>query len=265
MKNTFNQNKSNNEKKTNVIIVIIFVIIYLLIFIFNLNIRLSQIKEREKIIAQDYEAWKDIDELILKETKYYEELLSKDYAEKKYENPYIFEGFTYVEGEWDTGYVIQDENGNQYVWVPCTNKKSIDIVKLTKKDFIIDPLISYKECYDENIDSYEKFIKSALENGGFYISRYEIGNENETPVSKSNTKIWSSITRNEAIEIINKMYNNINCNLINGYAYDTVLDWIRKTNIINVNNVLVDINIDEINKKEIESIVLTGREKYNNI
>ena len=38
------------------------------------------------------------------------------------DNPYIPEGFTHVEGtEVDTGFVIQDAGGNEYVWVPVEN------------------------------------------------------------------------------------------------------------------------------------------------
>ena len=75
-------------------------------------------------------------------------------------------------GEWNTGFIIQDENENQFVWIPVSNKDIIGTQKLLKKDFKIGPIISKETCLDDN---YEAFIESALENGGFYISRYEIG------------------------------------------------------------------------------------------
>ena len=45
---------------------------------------------------------------------------------------YIFEDFSYVEGEWNTGFVIEDKDKNQYVWVPCSNIENIDVPKLEK-------------------------------------------------------------------------------------------------------------------------------------
>ena len=35
-----------------------------------------------------------------------------------YTNPPIPEGWEHVEGKWDTGLVIEDFKGNQFVWVP---------------------------------------------------------------------------------------------------------------------------------------------------
>ena len=42
------------------------------------------------------------------------------------DNPYIPEGFEHVEGtEVDTGFVIEDKDGNQYVWVPVESGSPI--------------------------------------------------------------------------------------------------------------------------------------------
>ena len=111
---------------------------------------------------------------------------------------HIPEGFSYVEGESDNGYVIQDINGNQYVWVPCTNKDINDVIKLQRKDFLENSLIKYYDC---NNLSYINFIESALENGGFYISRYEIGKENEKTVSKKQAIMWTNVSQEEAVKI----------------------------------------------------------------
>lgn len=100
---------------------------------------------------------------------------------------------------------------------------------------------------------YKEFIESALNNGGFYISRFELGKENDEIVSKAGAKVWTNITRAEAIPIINNMYTNINCRLINGYAYDTALAWIKRYNNI------------EIKKFEDLTNIQCGRSKYNNI
>jgi hypothetical protein len=192
----------------------------------------------------------EFDKKIEEENLFYKNVINENYINQNSMNPYIFEGFEYVEGEWNTGFVIQDENKNQFVWVPCTNLKDENILKLEKSNFKSQAEISKDMCAD---DEYEEFMLSALENGGFYISRYEIGNEENKPVSKENVNVWTSLTRQEAIEISNSMYDNINSKLINGYAYDTTLSWIEKNN-----NVSAD-------KVDVRENVYTGRNQYNNI
>lgn len=192
------------------------------------------------------------DNRIIEENEFYEMAINSEYENQNSQKPYIPEGFSYVEGEWNSGFVIQDANGNQYVWVPCTNEENSEIPKLERKDFSEDTYISIDTCINENC---EKFISSSLENGGFYISRYEIGKQNDLPVSKPEVEILSNITRNETKKIISEMYKDkdFSCELINGYAYDTTLSWIKNTNDI------------KTNKIENRDSVKTGRAKYNNI
>ena len=159
----------------------------------------------------------------------------RDYDNQDYSKPYILEGFEYVTGEWNTGFVIKDQNGNEFVWVPCTNLENKDAPKIEKRYFFENTLISKDFCYDIE---YEEFLNSALENGGFYISRYEIGKENDTPVSKPEVEIYSYVTQEEAIELAKNMYksNSFKSELINGYAYDTVFAWILGSNNLVDNN-----------------------------
>ena len=192
------------------------------------------------------------DKKIIEEFKIYKSAIDENYENQNSKNPYIPEGFSYVEGQWNTGFVIQDEAGNQYVWVPCTNVEDEEVVKLERKNLSKEPFISKDICINEGC---EKFILSSLENGGFYISRYEIGKENNMPVSKAGVEVFGNITRNEAQEVVNKMNKNaeLHYELINGYAYDTTLSWIKSTNEI------------KINKIEDKENVKTGRMSYNNI
>lgn len=203
---------------------------------------------------ENEENFSEIDEKISEENNIYKQLMKENYENPKCDEPYIFEGFSYVEGSWDTGYVIEDINHNQYVWVPCSNKTLKDVAKLQRKNKVALPFINYLSCYNE---SYEDFIKSALENGGFYISRYEIGKEENKPVSKNGVEVWSNITKEEAKNIVSQMYDNINCEIINGYAYDTTLSWIE-----NNSNFKIIGNVVEISNNE---KIFTGREEKNNI
>ena len=180
------------------------------------------------------------DEKVKEENYFYKSVIKQNYDDN-FKNPYIPAGFIHVEGEWDTGFVIQDSNLNEYVWIPCTNKDNFEVPLLAKRYFVKSPFISKDYCYDVE---YEDFILSALQNGGFYISRYEIGNEDENPVSKKKVKVWNNITPMEAIKISNNIYDieNINTELMNGYAYDTTLEWIIE---LNGNNIISNVEAGE--------------------
>ena len=83
----------------------------------------NQQQDDNDIIFSEYYA------KVEEENNYLESLLQNEYDETNSENPYILDGFHYVEGTVDTGYVIEDENGNQFVWVPCNSEN------LSKKIF----------------------------------------------------------------------------------------------------------------------------------
>ena len=170
-----------------------------------------------------------------------------------YDAPYMISGFHYVEGEWNTGYVIEDESGNQYVWIPVTNKEKEEVQKLIKKDFTIEPIIAKEYCVDDN---YEAFIKSSLENGGFYISRYELGVETDSDnsarrvVSKAGKEILKDL---KYVQTMYPQKSEFTCELINGYAYDTTIEWLKKSEKIQVFDV------------ETDNLILTGRNSVRNV
>lgn len=251
------KDKYFNKKFYKILILLIEIFIILLIIMFiYINIKkIIRFTQKYEISQEDTNMFKDYDERIIKEQKFLKSVIEDNiYEGKNYNNPYILEGFEYVEGEWNTGYVIQDENKNQYVWVPCTNRENKDGVPVLEKINLDNPaFISKDTCIDE---SYEKFITSAIKNGGFYVSRFEIGKENEIPVSKYGVEIWNNLTRKEAIEVINTMYLNkdFNCELINGLAYDTMMSYVLKNN----SKEIVERNFTENN-------CYSGNKKYNNI
>ena len=115
----------------------------------------------------------------------------------EYSTPYLPTGFTPVTGtDLNTGLVIQDGLGNQYVWVevPRTStvygSVSLNITEFTETDYtnIEDALKTYtteyieSECTDtwyssQGVFSSEtdynalknKMLKSVYQNGGFYV------------------------------------------------------------------------------------------------
>lgn len=228
-----------------IIVIIVFVIgKFILTTVDNFKFINTSVESQEEILKESNEKAEN-------SRSSYKEIISKIQTDlEKCKNPYIPEGFKYIEGKWNTGFVIEDENKNQYVWIPCCSRKNNEGINvLEKRNFVASPGISYFYCYEDDSENIE-FLKSSLENGGFYISRYEIGNEDGVAVSKAGVKIWNNISFKEAKEISNNMYTSITSSLINGYAYDTAFNFI----------------VDEIeNRCENKSTGITGTKSYKNI
>ena len=143
---------------------------------------------------------------------------TENYSTYDYKNPIIPEGFKSVETEsaswklaedgnptgWDKGLVIEDDIGNQFVWIPVKdtdNLKRKDGFYARKEQNYVD---SCKEADNNNstVES-EELYKSIKKYKGFYIARYEAGIEDELkkyiqdgtikPISKQNADVWNKI------------------------------------------------------------------------
>lgn len=162
--------------------------------------------------------------------------IAKAEEEYNYDKPYIPEGFRYVEGTWDTGYVIEDsEKGNQFVWIPVDGTT----VSLKRKNFSITDITM--EGANEELD--DTFSESVEKYGGYYVGRYESGvpegssfeseddmDINGKPVIKNGVQIWNNISYSNAKTSAEQMYatkSEITSNIMNSYAYDTMLTWIE--------------------------------------
>ena len=174
-------------------------------------------------------------------------------------NPVVPAGFSPInEGNaiwgsadgWNNGLVIRDEIGNEFVWIPVestseedfTNKFVTYPFSLTEEDFA-----TYSETIDDEFTDMQTSVKN---NGGFYISRYEIsdtGEENETVISsKAGVSPLGGKTIDEAKLISRSMYPNLNkitefglssdltnntgciSTLIYGRQWDSALKFIEK-------------------------------------
>ena len=178
-----------------------------------------------------------------------------------YNDPIIPKGFAPVgneqdititeEAEWGSengyqyGLVIQDESGNQFVWVPVDGTT----VKFERYDFGKNEgtYSSYSETVPEAITT------SVTNNGGFYIGRYEAGKPQDgtlatdgsiKPVSKQGATVWNAIAwsdngtnddtnpGNGAVTVARNMYPSSDNNygavstLIYGTQWDTALKFI---------------------------------------
>ena len=151
----------------------------------------------------------------------------------------------------EEGIVIEDDNGNQFVWIPVgeynvstsINSSGKLTNELTRRTFTStgstpvsgDDVIEtyyYGEGDSRSVakDQIEAFKTSSNTNKGFYIGRYEQGEGN---VCKAGIDPYINITRDEAKAQAEAMYNGnefITSQLISSYAWDTALNFICQTN-----------------------------------
>ena len=146
-----------------------------------------------------------------------------------YDNPIVPEGFkkigtdtaswNLVDGKpkgWDNGLVIEDEQGNQFVWVPVKDER-----KYLSNYTVIDNYLYAAP----GISCSEREIMQVLKYEGFYVSRYEAGLPNEisentkefsietnnvegVPVSKKDQIVWNFISWDNAKINAQNMYVN---------------------------------------------------------
>ena len=189
-------------------------------------------------------------------------------AEDKYGNPVVVpKGFKVVVDETTNnattvpeGIVIEDNNYNQFVWIP-TGMYKVDESGATKTNELTrrqwgttantvqepTPITSDEAASGYNgavyfgegdtrsvaHDTIANFLNSAKPtseggNGGFYIGRYEQGEEN---VCKAGVNAYSSVTRDTAKTQAEAMYTDkeqygVTSELISSYAWDTALNFI---------------------------------------
>ena len=148
----------------------------------------------------------------------------------------IPKGFTYKEGTKDTGLVIQDKKGNEFVWVPSTESsyaKDTSFRGATPKGDDTLP----NGITDETAD--------VVKYGGFYIGRYEAGvpenqssidgksdstsNVKGVPVSKKDATVWTNIDYTNSKASAESMISNeyVQTGLLTGKAWDTTCHWIE--------------------------------------
>ena len=137
-------------------------------------------------------------------------------------------GFTYKEGTKDTGLVIKDDNGNEFVWVPATESTY-------RKDTSFPGVTPRRDdTLPNGIDETADVVKY----GGFYIGRYEAGipegdtspsNKIGIPVSKKDATVWTNINYTNAKASAENMISNeyVQTGLLTGKAWDTVCHWIK--------------------------------------
>ena len=166
-------------------------------------------------------------------------------------NPTIPEGFKPVDengAEWgdgtnppleedvNSGLIIEDKQGNQFVWVPVTGNyernTSYEITEVSEAAYTdtgylpegIQPTTDYRT----NNENAEK--EAVLAKGGFYISRYEAGKEGEsTIVSKKGAIVWNNISQADCKTTAKTFINNENVKsaLCSGIQWDKTMEFVN--------------------------------------
>ena len=205
----------------NKILIIIIVIILVVAFIAlkinilgnNSNMNLSHSGSSENNVNANSNSSKNVN-------------ATSENSETDSDNPYIPKGFSYLEGEVDSGYTIEDSYGNQYVWVPVKS----GAVKRSNES---------NSNYEEKSSSALELVNSAGQNHGFYVAKYEASSNeidgNETIASVNGKYPINNITFIEASGMcseVSKIYNYKDCRtaIMNSYAWDTMLKWIDNSN-----------------------------------
>ena len=171
----------------------------------------------------------------------------------------------------EDGIVIEDVThgatvGSQFVWIPVGDVKKEDgstiNIKLSRYTFdtitgetsnqgsseIQDNYIELNEGNSGNIPARENiesenegFRKSAIDNGGYYIGRYEARNEVKRSTTtedadlkpmtlKANDYVYNYVTQKQAANLSRNMYNdsNFKSDLMNSYAWDTAIVFLQE-------------------------------------
>lgn len=141
-------------------------------------------------------------------------------------NPYIPTGFTHIEETTvETGFTIEDEYGNQYVWIPV-------------EDGIAKRETRLNADFEETSTAATALVNSIAKYYGFYIAKYEASKyEKDGEVAAATMEgatPWTNITYLDAANNSDASarlfgYEDCSTGIISSYAWDTTLEWIETT------------------------------------
>ena len=171
----------------------------------------------------------------------------------KYANPYIPEGYKYVSGEWNNGFVIERESDkSQFVWIPVgyldgngtldgenftekLGRRNYKCVKFSKGNL-------EKGFYENLTEEVKVILQSIKQYGGFYISRYHISMNSEGRLQSIKGARPLEVYCNTAKEMAESMekLKGVTSHLTYGFEYDSVMEWLIKSNERTVEEVVED-------------------------
>ena len=153
---------------------------------------------------------------------------------------WVPEGFKVADDSASTvqdGVVIEDKDGNQFVWVPVATIADYKRTWYTE----YDSFSSYSEALPEDEKTSVERYK------GFYIGRYEAGDKENTEAKtlrssidvtktvtiKANQAPYNYVTRTQAVSLAERFATKqgykAKTKLVSSYAWDTTIAFIEKT------------------------------------
>lgn len=169
-----------------------------------------------------------------------------------YKKPPIPKSFKYIEGAWNTGFVIEDAFGNQWVWVPVGG---ID------GGFVRRDWPDQGSSVAETTENVPEIIKTGInEHGGFYIARFQASNENGKIASKADKNVWNRIDWSTAKDLCQNMgkdyrYKGADTHMTYDTEWDCVVKWFKQTGL----------NMNGTNASNSGNVIKTGIFHSNNI
>ena len=181
------------------------------------------------------------------------------------------------------GLVVKDSNDNQWVWIKVPQKVFTTATKSDEYEKIETDLKEYVKKYrldestseisndwkdewydgcgltqEEYTKTYQTMLSSLYENNGFWVSRYEIGDETSTnnnytvrtntsgtigtPVSKKNIIPYNFITCSQAQELATKISTDVSKtkSLLFGIQWDLICTFIEKNSELDYTDIAED-------------------------
>lgn len=155
----------------------------------------------------------------------------------------------------EQGIVVEDERKNQYVWIPCTTEESETKLQYKRTEWEVEDdnetkaskdelTLENATCSDDDIangltterknEIVEQVKKEKLsigKYGGYYIGRYEVGNEDNTAVIKAEQEPYTDIYWYQSYELAKGIGGGKGATtyLCSSYAWDTAINFIQNT------------------------------------
>ena len=156
----------------------------------------------------------------------------------------------------EKGIVVEDSKGNQYVWIPCTTEDSKSQLQFKRTEWDVEDdggtkaskdelTLTCPENYSDNgltyavVNEIVAQIKAEKEsvskNGGYYIGRYEVGDENGTAVIKADKTPMANIIWSTAYSKAKGIGGGTGATtyLCSSYAWDTAINFIQNNGFPN--------------------------------
>ena len=266
----FNKLNLNINKQNTRGITLIALVITIIVLLILAGVSISMLTGTNGILTQANNAKQATEESAEKEKRQLSQveasthLENYDYTDAEGNTATIPAGFAVsnVDGEnlVSKGLVIIGTTGNEYVWIPCTtdsndtNKlqykreetswgiEDDNGTKAIKDELTLTGVVPSKEESDngitttvlnEIVEQVKSEMASINANGGYYISRYEVGNENNIAVIKQNQNVYTNINWTQMYQKAKSINVGTHSDsyLCSSYAWDTAIKFIEAHSI----------------------------------